>query len=58
MCLRGAKNKKLKMLIGCKRLPRGRQALPDGAAGWDMIFELSHCAKVFWFQEFNRNINV
>ena len=27
---------RFKMLMGFKRLPRGRQALPGSAAGWDM----------------------
>ena len=31
-----ATGQRFKMLIGCKRLPRGRQALPGGAAGWNM----------------------
>ena len=38
---------KLKMLIGCKRLPRGRQALPGGAAGWGRIIGFTRYAAVF-----------
>ena len=30
-------DQRFKTLMGFKRLPRGRQALPGGAAGWDMI---------------------
>ena len=37
---------RFKVLMGCKRLPRGRQALPSGAAGWDMNFRFSYYAKV------------
>jgi hypothetical protein len=30
-------DQRFKTLMGFKRLPRGRQALPGDAAGWDMI---------------------
>jgi len=42
-----SKSQIFKALKGCKRLPRGRQALPGGAAGWNMMFRFSHYAGVF-----------
>ena len=35
--LLGKTGPRFKTVMGFKRLPRGRQARPGGAAGWDMI---------------------